>query len=99
MRAKRVTIDEITTDEGVAMLTGSLDPQLKDPVLFRGLAQRFGEWPLLLTWKENVPFYTISTDPSQTTGSVVHDPTALQSLVHIQVRLRRQTEYPSRYYS
>src|SRR5262249_21722170 len=47
-KAKRVSVDEMTTDEAVAMLTARLDPQPGDLMPFRGLAHRLGEWPLLL---------------------------------------------------
>ena len=47
-KAKRVSVDEMTTDEAVGMLTARLNPQPDDLAPFRRLADRLGEWPLLL---------------------------------------------------
>jgi WD40 repeat protein len=45
---KRVNVDEMTPSEAVQMLTARLPTPLGDLTPFRELAQRLGEWPLLL---------------------------------------------------
>ena len=46
-KAKRVSVDEMTADEAIAMLMARLDPQPSDEAPFRALAHRLGEWPLM----------------------------------------------------
>jgi len=46
--AARVLVDEMTGDESVAMLTSRLMEKPSDVAPFRQLAQRLGEWPILL---------------------------------------------------
>jgi WD40 repeat protein len=46
--ASRVLVDEMTGDESVAMLTARLPASPSNPAPFRKLAERLGEWPLLL---------------------------------------------------
>jgi WD40 repeat protein len=46
--ASRVLVDEMTGDESVAMLTARLPALPPDLAPFRRLAERLGEWPLLL---------------------------------------------------
>lgn len=45
---ERVNVDEMTLDEAVQMLTTRLLTPVGDYMPFRELAQRLGEWPLLL---------------------------------------------------
>lgn len=44
----RVEVDEMKSDEAVAMLTARLDPKPTDLTPIRIFAHRLGEWPLLL---------------------------------------------------
>ena len=46
--ASRVLVDEMTGDESVELLTARLPMRLGDPAPLRRLAERLGEWPLLL---------------------------------------------------
>lgn len=46
--ARPVTVDEMDASEGVRLLTARLPGALADLVPFRQLAQRLGEWPLML---------------------------------------------------
>ena len=46
--ATRVLVDEMTEDESVAMLMARLPARPVDPAPFRRLAERLGEWPILL---------------------------------------------------
>jgi WD40 repeat protein len=50
MDAKRVHVDEMTTEESLALLTAGLagEPGLRDIQLLRSLASRLMDWPLLL---------------------------------------------------
>lgn len=44
----RIEVDEMKSDEAVAMLTARLDPKPTDLAPVKRLAHRLGEWPLLL---------------------------------------------------
>jgi len=46
--ASRVDVDEMTSSEAVQLLTTRLDPPPRDLTPLRKLAQRLGEWPLML---------------------------------------------------
>jgi WD40 repeat protein len=46
--AKRVAVDEMTSDEAVQLLVARLERRPPDLETFRQLAHRLGEWPLLL---------------------------------------------------
>ncbi len=45
---KRVIVDEMTSTEAIELLTANLDSHPDDLRPFRALAERLGEWPLLL---------------------------------------------------
>jgi hypothetical protein len=47
-RCQAVTVDEMTADEAILMLTARLDavPPAREP--FRALVERLGEWPLMI---------------------------------------------------
>ena len=45
---KRIPVDEMTTHEATVLLTGYIDAPPPDRKPFEALAQRLGEWPLLL---------------------------------------------------
>jgi hypothetical protein len=45
---KRITVDEMTSQEAVSLLIARLGSRPADPQPFRKLASRLGEWPLLL---------------------------------------------------
>ena len=47
-KAHRVDVDEMTTDQAVAILIARLSPRPTDLAPFRSLARRLGEWPVLL---------------------------------------------------
>jgi hypothetical protein len=46
--AERISIDKMSTNEATALLTGHLDTPPQDRKPFKALANRLGEWPLLL---------------------------------------------------
>ncbi len=46
--AQRIDVDEMTTDESVRLLLAGIDPQPDDVTPFAALAERLGEWALLL---------------------------------------------------
>jgi WD40 repeat protein len=46
--AQRVDVDEMTADQAVEILIARLNPRPTDLKPFRELAQRLGEWPMLL---------------------------------------------------
>ena len=50
----RVSVDEMSSDEAVAMLTARLPAPPPDRRPFRRLASRLGEWPLLLELARDV---------------------------------------------